>query len=81
MVRARININCPLNEKECHIFYQALIEAEQMPLKNFEKISFFEGCLPIEIIAERGKETLCFGPMKPVGLIDPHSKKQPYAIV
>ena len=74
-------INCPLNEEEYNHFYQALIMAEQVPLHAFETLHFFEGCLPIEVMAERGKDTLRFGPMKPVGLVDPRTGRQPYAVV
>ncbi len=74
-------INCPLNEKEYNRFYEALLKAERVPLHPFEKPRFFEGCLPIEVMAERGKDTLRFGPMKPVGLKDPRTGKTPYAVV
>ncbi|MBP1930779.1 FADH(2)-oxidizing methylenetetrahydrofolate--tRNA-(uracil(54)-C(5))-methyltransferase TrmFO [Ammoniphilus resinae] len=74
-------LNCPLNEDEFEQFYQALITAEVAPLKEFEKEIFFEGCMPIEEIARRGKQTLLFGPMKPVGLVDPRTGKQPYAVI
>lgn len=74
-------INCPMNEKEYYRFVEALIQAEKVPLREFEKKYFFEGCLPIEELAERGRETLAFGPLKPVGLIDPKTGKQPYAVV
>ena len=74
-------INCPLNKEEYNHFYQALIMAEQVPLRAFETLHFFEGCLPIEVMAERGKDTLRFGPMKPVGLVDPRTGRQPYAVV
>ncbi len=74
-------INCPMNEEEYYRFVEALIQAEKVPLREFEKKYFFEGCLPIEELAERGRETLAFGPLKPVGLIDPKTGKQPYAVV
>jgi len=74
-------LNCPMNEEEFEQFYQALITAEVAPLKEFEKEIYFEGCMPIEEIARRGKQTLLFGPMKPVGLVDPHTGKQPYAVI
>ncbi|MDL1970511.1 MAG: methylenetetrahydrofolate--tRNA-(uracil(54)-C(5))-methyltransferase (FADH(2)-oxidizing) TrmFO [Candidatus Desulfofervidaceae bacterium] len=74
-------INCPMDEKEYDRFYEALLKAERVPLHTFEKPHFFEGCLPIEVMAERGKDTLRFGPMKPVGLTDPRTGKQPYAVV
>jgi len=74
-------INCPLNKEEYKQFYEALLNAERVPLHPFENPRFFEGCLPIEIMAERGMETLRFGPMKPVGLKDPRTGKIPYAVV
>ncbi len=74
-------LNCAMNEEEFERFYEALIEAESAPLKEFEKEIYFEGCLPIEVMAKRGKQTLLFGPLKPVGLIDPRTGKQPYAVV
>ncbi|ACO03475.1 MAG TPA: FADH(2)-oxidizing methylenetetrahydrofolate--tRNA-(uracil(54)-C(5))-methyltransferase TrmFO [Persephonella sp.] len=73
--------NCVLNEEEYEIFYNELINGKQVPLKDFEKAVFFEGCLPIEEMARRGKQTLLFGPMKPVGLIDPKTGKQPFAVI
>ncbi len=74
-------LNCPMTEEEFDRFYDALITAEEVPLKEFEKEIFFEGCMPIEVMAKRGKQTLLFGPMKPVGLIDPRTGKQPFAVV
>ena len=74
-------LNCAMNEEEFERFYEALIQAESAPLKEFEKEIYFEGCLPIEVMAKRGKQTLLFGPLKPVGLIDPRTGKQPYAVV
>ncbi|OEH91251.1 FADH(2)-oxidizing methylenetetrahydrofolate--tRNA-(uracil(54)-C(5))-methyltransferase TrmFO [Bacillus solimangrovi] len=74
-------INCPMNEEEFDRFYEALIAAETVPLKEFEKEIFFEGCMPIEVMASRGKKTMLFGPMKPVGLEDPRTGKRPYAVV
>lgn len=74
-------LNCPLNESEYDIFYEALISAHVHPLHSFEKEKLFEACLPVEAIAKRGKETLRFGPLKPVGLIDPKNGLQPYAVV
>ena len=73
--------NCVLTEEEYEQFYNELLKGEQVPLKDFEKAVFFEGCLPIEEIARRGKQTLLFGPMKPVGLVDPRTGKQPFAVV
>ncbi|MTH52732.1 FADH(2)-oxidizing methylenetetrahydrofolate--tRNA-(uracil(54)-C(5))-methyltransferase TrmFO [Bacillus mangrovi] len=74
-------LNCPMTEEEFDRFYNALIEAETVPLKEFEKEIFFEGCMPIEVMAKRGKKTMLFGPMKPVGLEDPKTGKRPYAVV
>ncbi len=74
-------INCPFNEEEYQIFLGQLLQAEQVPLHAFEEPRYFEGCLPIEIMAERGRDTLRFGPMKPVGLPDPRTGKIPYAVV
>ncbi len=73
--------NCVLSKEDYELFYNELIKGEQVPLKDFEKAVYFEGCLPIEEIARRGKETLLYGPMKPVGLIDPQTGKRPYAVV
>jgi methylenetetrahydrofolate--tRNA-(uracil-5-)-methyltransferase len=74
-------LNCPMNEEEFNVFYEALITAEEVALKEFEKEVFFEGCMPIEVMAKRGKQTMLFGPLKPVGLTDPRTGKQPYAVV
>jgi methylenetetrahydrofolate--tRNA-(uracil-5-)-methyltransferase len=74
-------LNCPMTEEEFNRFYDALISAETVPLKEFEKEIYFEGCMPIEVMAQRGKKTLLFGPMKPVGLEDPRTGKRPYAVV
>ena len=74
-------LNCPLNEEEYARFYQALIEAKSVPLQRFEETRWFEACLPIEELARRGVDTLRYGPMKPVGLIDPRTNEQPYAAV
>lgn len=73
--------NCVLSQEQYDIFYQALINAEQVPLKDFERAVYFEGCLPIEEMAGRGKQTLLYGPMKPVGLTDPETGKRPFAVV
>ena len=73
--------NCVLTEEEYERFYEELLKGEQVPLKDFERAVFFEGCLPIEEIARRGKQTLLYGPMKPVGLTDPKTGKQPFAVV
>lgn len=74
-------LNCPMTEEEFERFYEALISAETVPLKEFEKEIYFEGCLPIEVMAKRGKQTLLFGPFKPVGLTDPRTGKEPFAVV
>ncbi|WP_375295262.1 FADH(2)-oxidizing methylenetetrahydrofolate--tRNA-(uracil(54)-C(5))-methyltransferase TrmFO [Paenibacillus sp.] len=74
-------LNCPMNEEEWNAFYEALTTAEAAPLKEFEKEVYFEGCMPIEVMASRGKQTLLFGPLKPVGLVDPRTGKQPFAVV
>ena len=74
-------LNCPMNREEYEVFYQALLSAETHPFKEFEKAIFFEGCLPIEELARRGHDTLRFGAMKPVGLIDPRTGRRPYAVV
>lgn len=74
-------LNCPMNEKEFYAFREALVNAEVAPLKEFEKEKFFEGCMPIEVMAGRGPKTMLFGPMKPVGLEDPKTGKRPYAVI
>lgn len=74
-------LNCPMTEEEFNRFYDALVAAEVVPLKEFEKEIYFEGCMPVEVMAERGRKTLLFGPMKPVGLEDPKTGKRPYAVV
>lgn len=74
-------LNCPMTEEEFNVFYEELINAEVVPLKEFEKEIYFEGCMPFEVMAQRGKKTLLFGPMKPVGLEDPKTGKRPYAVV
>ncbi len=74
-------LNCPLSEAEYAAFYQALLTAEQVPLKDFEEVRYFEGCLPLEVMAARGYLTLVHGPLKPVGLVDPRTGRQPFAVV
>lgn len=74
-------LNCPMTEEEFDAFYEALITAEVTQLKEFEKEVYFEGCMPIEIMMRRGKQTALFGPMKPVGLVNPHTGKLPHAVV
>jgi len=73
-------INCPLNREEYYDFVGELVRATKVAPRDFEKAVFFEGCLPIEEMAARGKDTLAFGPLKPVGLQDPRTGKQPYAV-
>ncbi|SPQ02141.1 Methylenetetrahydrofolate--tRNA-(uracil-5-)-methyltransferase TrmFO [Candidatus Sulfobium mesophilum] len=74
-------INCPMNKDEYDNFYDALIEADRVTPREFENQRVFEGCMPVEVMASRGRDTLRFGPMKPVGLVDPRSGKEPYAVV
>lgn len=74
-------LNCPMDAKEYEIFYEALVAAERVPLKPFEKELFFEGCMPVEEMAARGPQTLLFGPLKPVGLTDPRTGRWPHAVV
>ena len=74
-------LNCPMNQQEYEAFIDALMAAEKVPPKAFEKEKFFQGCQPIEAIAQTGRESLRFGPMKPVGLTDPRTGKRPYAVV
>jgi len=74
-------INCPMSKEEYDRFLDALIEAQSVEQRDWEKLNYFEGCLPIEEIARRGRDTLRFGPMKPVGLKDPRTGRQPYAVV
>lgn len=74
-------INCPFTKEEYDRFYDALLSARSVEGHDWEKLNYFEGCLPIEEIARRGRDTLRFGPMKPVGLTDPRSGQRPYAVV
>jgi methylenetetrahydrofolate--tRNA-(uracil-5-)-methyltransferase len=74
-------LNCPLTRDQYEAFYRALVEAESATVHDFDKERFFEGCLPIEVMAHRGPDTLRFGPMKPVGLVDPRTGREPYAAV
>ena len=74
-------INCPMSREEYDRFYDALVAAEAAEAKEWEKLDYFEGCLPIEILARRGRDTLRFGPMKPMGLEDPRTGRRPYAVV
>jgi methylenetetrahydrofolate--tRNA-(uracil-5-)-methyltransferase len=74
-------LNCPLTEDDYARFYDALVTAESATVHDFDREKFFEGCLPIEVMAHRGRDTLRFGPMKPVGLVDPCTGRTPYAVV
>jgi len=74
-------LNCPLTREEYARFREALLTGERYPLHDFERATFFEGCLPIEELAERGEDTLRFGPMRPVGLRDPRTERRPFAVV
>jgi methylenetetrahydrofolate--tRNA-(uracil-5-)-methyltransferase len=76
-------INCPMTEREYGRFVDALLAAERIPLRDFERenAQFFEGCLAVEVLAARGREALAFGPLRPVGLIDPRTGERPYAVV
>jgi methylenetetrahydrofolate--tRNA-(uracil-5-)-methyltransferase len=74
-------LNALFSEEEYLRFYDALVKAESVPLRRFEKAAYFEGCLPIEELARRGVDTLRFGPMKPVGFVDPRTGKRPYAVL
>jgi methylenetetrahydrofolate--tRNA-(uracil-5-)-methyltransferase len=74
-------LNCPMDKEQYQGFIEELNTADHVPLKDFEDVKYFEGCLPIEIISSRGEDTLRFGPMKPVGLPDPRTGKDPYAVV
>ena len=74
-------INCPLTKEEYDVFYKELINAESVKLEEFENKKVFEGCMPVEVLAKRGEKALLFGPLKPVGLIDPKTNKRPYAVV
>ncbi|TEB10156.1 Methylenetetrahydrofolate--tRNA-(uracil-5-)-methyltransferase TrmFO [Pelotomaculum propionicicum] len=74
-------LNCPFDKEEYERFWEALVNAEKAPRKSFERELHFEGCMPVEALAARGKETLLYGPMKPVGLVDPRTGRRPYAVV
>lgn len=79
-------VNCPMNQEEYRAFYEALVNAEEAPLHDFDReegkaLKVFEGCMPVEVMAKRGFDTLLFGPLKPVGLPDPKTGKEPYAVV
>lgn len=74
-------LNCPLNREEYEVFWDALVHAEKAPRHAFEQETYFEGCMPVEAMAARGKETLAYGPLKPVGLTDPRTGRRPFAVV
>ena len=74
-------LNCPMTEAQYDAFYDALMSAEKVQPKEFEKTPYFEACIPIEVMAERGRQTMQFGPLKPVGLEDPKTGERPYAVV
>lgn len=74
-------INCPMNKEEFELFWKELTTAKTAEVKDFENDSVFEGCMPIEVMAKRGQDTIRFGPLKPVGLIDPKTGRRPYAVV
>ena len=74
-------MNCPLSEEEYRLFIKEILAAEKVPYRDFEKVVHFEGCMPMEEMAERGVDTLRFGPLKPVGLVDPASGAEPHAVV
>ncbi len=74
-------LNCPMTEEEYERFWKQLVGGEEVPLRDFEDKHCFEGCLPIEVLARRGEKTLLFGPMKPVGLTDPKTRKRPHGVV
>lgn len=74
-------LNCPMDQPTYDAFYDAMLKAEKVQPKDFEKIPYFEGCIPIEVMAERGRQTMLFGPLKPVGLEDPKTGRRPHAVV
>ena len=74
-------LNCPMTEEQYNTFYDTLMAAEKVQPKEFEKTPYFEACIPIEVMAERGRQTMQFGPLKPVGLVDPRTGVRPYAVV
>ncbi|SCG99013.1 Methylenetetrahydrofolate--tRNA-(uracil-5-)-methyltransferase TrmFO [uncultured Clostridium sp.] len=74
-------INCPLTEEEYDVFWRELIHAQEAEVHGFEDAGVFEGCMPVEVMARRGRDTLCYGPLKPVGLKDPKTGKEPFAVV
>jgi methylenetetrahydrofolate--tRNA-(uracil-5-)-methyltransferase len=74
-------VNCPLDAPQYYGFVDAVVSAEKVPTRDFERCIYFEGCMPVEEMARRGRDTLAFGPMRPVGLIDPRSGRRPHACV
>jgi methylenetetrahydrofolate--tRNA-(uracil-5-)-methyltransferase len=74
-------LNCPMNREEYHAFIDQVVAADKVPAREFERCVYFEGCMPIEEMARRGRETLAFGPMRPVGLVDPRTGRRPFAVV
>ncbi|MEZ4312942.1 MAG: methylenetetrahydrofolate--tRNA-(uracil(54)-C(5))-methyltransferase (FADH(2)-oxidizing) TrmFO [Polyangiaceae bacterium] len=74
-------VNCPFNEDEYRAFVRALVASEKVAARDFEDARYFEGCLPCEVMAERGEDTLRYGPMKPIGLVDPRTGRRPYAVI
>jgi methylenetetrahydrofolate--tRNA-(uracil-5-)-methyltransferase len=74
-------LNCPMDVTQYDDFYDALLKADKMQPKDFEKVPYFEGCIPIEVMAERGRQTMVFGPLKPVGLEEPRTGRRPHAVV
>ncbi len=74
-------INCPMTEQEYDAFWTELVSAQEAPVHGFEDAGVFEGCMPVEVMARRGRQTLCYGPLKPVGLKDPKTGKEPFAVV
>lgn len=74
-------INCPMDKEQYELFWNELVNAETVPIRDFEKMILFSGCMPVESMASKGRDTLRFGPLKPVGIIDPATGKEPYAVV
>ena len=74
-------INCPMEEEEYQAFWEALTTAQEAEVHGFEDSGVFEGCMPVEVMARRGQDTLCYGPLKPVGLKDPRTGREPFAVV
>jgi len=74
-------VNCPMTREHYYAFVEALVRSEKVPLKDFEREAYFHGCIPIEELAQRGRDTLAFGPLRPVGLLDPRTGERPFAVV